>query len=65
MFLCFVSDALGGWVTSQVATSTECIGFVAQSAASYVDPTSLDALFKLYFDFDASFSSEIVPRQLT
>lgn len=60
MFLCFVSNGSGGWVTSQVSASADCVGFVAQSAGAYVDSTALDALFKLYFDFDAVLSVEIM-----
>lgn len=60
MFLCFVSNGSGGWVTSQVSASSECVGFVAQSAGAYVDPTALETLFKLYFDFDPILASQIM-----
>lgn len=56
MFLCFVSDGSGGWVTSQVTTAADCAGFVAQSAGAYFD---LDVLFKTYFEFDPVLFGEI------
>lgn len=64
MFLCFVSNGLAGknagFDMTQVATSQECLGFVAQSASAYVDPTALDVLFKNYFAFDKVLSVEIM-----
>ena len=57
MFLCFVNDGVGGWITSQVTATADCMGFVAQSADSYSD---LALLFKTYFEFDESLFSLIV-----
>lgn len=63
-FLCFVSNGLtgknAGFDITEVATSQSCLGYVAQTASSYVDPTALDILFKTYFEFDASIFSTIV-----
>lgn len=56
-FLCFVDDAAGGWNTSQVSLTSDCSGFVAQSAESYSD---LALLFKTYFEFDQEIFSLIV-----
>lgn len=61
MFLCFTDNGAGGWNTSQVVLSTDCTGFVAQSAVSYSD---LALLFKTYFEFDASLFSMIVTFNL-
>ena len=61
MFLCFVNDGVGGWITSQVTATADCMGFVAQSADSYSD---LALLFKTYFEFDESLFSLIVGLNL-
>lgn len=56
-FLCFVDDGAGGWNTSQVSLTSDCSGFVVQSAESYSD---LALLFKTYFEFDQDIFSLIV-----
>lgn len=60
-FLCFSSIDGINYSTSQVATTGECInGFIAQSALTYVDPTALNDLFKLYFEFDPALFSQLL-----
>ncbi|MFI3123475.1 MAG: hypothetical protein QX194_06070 [Methylococcales bacterium] len=71
MLLCFVNAGFG-WNVSVVGAATDCAsGFVAQSAAAFVpntgggaggslDITALSSLFKLYFEFDAVLSSQII-----
>lgn len=56
-FLCFVSNGLGSWNTTQVTFPVDCSGFVAQAANSYAD---LDLLFKTYFEFNQDIFSLIV-----
>ena len=57
MFLCFVSNGSGGLTTSEVALTSDCTGFVAQSANSYSD---LALLFKTYFEFDQVLAGELM-----
>jgi hypothetical protein len=57
VFLCFVDNGAGGWITSQVTIATDCVGFVAQSGSSYSD---LALLFKTYFEFDAVLAADIM-----
>lgn len=64
MFLCFVGNGSGGWVTSEVSSVADCSGFVAQSAVGFVDSTALNSLFDLYFKFDASLFSFITGSNL-
>lgn len=54
MFLCFVDNGAGGFLTSQVSQPSNCLGFIAQSAVNYVDPSALNSLFELYFKFDVA-----------
>lgn len=64
MFLCFVSNGkigtAAGYNITEVLNSVDCLGFVAQSASSFVNPSTLDTLFKTYFEFTPSLFSLIV-----
>ena len=60
MYLCFAQNLIGNFYSVQVATVGECSGFIAQSAVTFVEPSALDSLFKIYFQFDKLLFEQIV-----
>ena len=60
MYLCFAQNLIGNFYSVQVAKVAECSGFIVQPASTFVEQSSLDSLFKLYFEFDAVLSSQII-----
>lgn len=59
-FLCFVTDGVGGYTATEVATQAECTGFIASASVDYVSLGTLGALFQQYFAFDEALFAEVV-----